>query len=137
MKRFLLDTGVAGDFIDRRRGVFERARNEVAHGNRVGIGMPILAELIYGVELSNSRERNMRSVQTALKAWKVWPFDVNAAFQYGRVAAELRGIGRPMQQIDIMVAAIAFSLGNCIVVSSDSDLAAVPQLEVENWVVDD
>jgi hypothetical protein len=26
MRRFLMDTGIAGDFIDRRRGVFERAR---------------------------------------------------------------------------------------------------------------
>jgi tRNA(fMet)-specific endonuclease VapC len=38
-----------------------------------------------------------------------------------------------MQQIDIQVAAIALSLGNCTVVSSDSDLAAVPGLTVENW----
>jgi tRNA(fMet)-specific endonuclease VapC len=40
-----------------------------------------------------------------------------------------------MQQIDMMVAAIAFSLGNCTVVSADSDLAAVPGLTVENWAV--
>ena len=70
MKRFLLDTGVAGDFIDRRRGVFERARNEVAHGNRVGIGMPILAELIYGVELSNSRERDLPACRPPSKHGK-------------------------------------------------------------------
>jgi tRNA(fMet)-specific endonuclease VapC len=38
-----------------------------------------------------------------------------------------------MQQIDIMVAAIALSLGNCTVVSNDTDLAAVPGLTVENW----
>jgi len=49
MKRFLLDTGIAGDYIDRRRGVFERAREEVARGNRIGIGVPVLAELWFGV----------------------------------------------------------------------------------------
>jgi tRNA(fMet)-specific endonuclease VapC len=38
-----------------------------------------------------------------------------------------------MQQIDIMVAAIALSLGNCTVVSKDTDLAAIPGLTVENW----
>ena len=38
-----------------------------------------------------------------------------------------------MQQIDIMVAAIAFSLGNCTVVSDDTNLPAVPGLAVENW----
>jgi tRNA(fMet)-specific endonuclease VapC len=45
----------------------------------------------------------------------------------------LKRIGRPMQQIDIMIAAIAFSLGNCSVATADSDLAAVPGLLVENW----
>ena len=32
MRRFLLDTGMAGDFIDRRRGVYEHARHELAPG---------------------------------------------------------------------------------------------------------
>ena len=38
------------------------------------------------------------------------------------VAAELSASGRPMQQVDIMIAAIACSLGNCSVVTADSDL---------------
>jgi tRNA(fMet)-specific endonuclease VapC len=133
MRRFLLDTGIAGDFIDRRRGVFERARDEVARGNRIGIGIPVLAELAFGIELSISRDRNIQSLRTARHAWKVWPFDDRAAYEYGRLAAALRRIGRPMQQIDIMIAAIAISLGNCTVVTADTDLSAVPGLPVENW----
>ena len=133
MTRFLLDTGIAGDFIDRRRGVYERARAETTRGNRIGIGVPVLAELAFGIEQSTSRKRNMQSLRTALAVWKLWPFDEKAAFEYGRIAAELRRLGRPMQVVDIMVAAIAFSLGNCKVVSSDSDLPNVPGLSVENW----
>jgi tRNA(fMet)-specific endonuclease VapC len=133
MRRFLLDTGMAGDFIDRRRGVYQHARREVARGNRVGIGIPVLAELVYGLEQSTSRDRNIQRLRTALSAWRVWPFDTEAAFEYGRLAAELKRTGRPMQQVDIMIAAIALSLGNCSVVTADSDLAAVPGLPVENW----
>ena len=40
-----------------------------------------------------------------------------------------------MPRIDIQIAAIALSLGNCTVVSKDSDLAEVPGLFVENWSV--
>jgi tRNA(fMet)-specific endonuclease VapC len=133
MRRYLLDTGIAGDFINRRRGVYERARDEVARGNRIGVGMPVLAELAYGIEQSASRDRNMQRLRNVLPAWKVWPFDEPAAFEYGRIAVELRSLGRPMQVVDMMIAAIAFSLGNCTVVSADSDLAAVPRLPVENW----
>ena len=135
MRRFLLDTGIAGDFINRRRGVYERARHEVTRGNRVGIGIPVLAEIVYGIEQSTSRDRNMQRLRTTLPAWKVWPFDDKAAFEYGRLAAELKRIGRPMQQVDIMIAAITFSLGNCLVVTADTDLAAVPGLTVENWAI--
>ena len=69
------------DFIDRRHGVYERAREEVAKGNRIGIGIPVLAELAFGIEQSKSRDRNMQSLRTALAAWKLWPFDETAAFE--------------------------------------------------------
>ena len=42
-----------------------------------------------------------------------------------------------MQVVDMMLAAIAMSLGDCTVVTSDSDLFAVPGLSVENWELQD
>jgi tRNA(fMet)-specific endonuclease VapC len=41
-----------------------------------------------------------------------------------------------MQQVDMMIAAIALALGNCTVVSGDSDLMAIPGLTVEDWAAD-
>lgn len=132
MRRYLFDTGTASDYINRRRGVFERARDEVARGNRIGIAVPVLAELYFGIELSASREKNLQRLHVALPTLTVWPFTEAAAGEYGRIAAELRRIGRPMQPVDIMIAAIALALGSCTVVTADSDLAAVPGLPVAN-----
>lgn len=50
----------------------------------------------------------------------------------GRLAAELRRAGGPMQQIDIQTASIAGVLGQCSVVSDDADVLVVPGLHVEN-----
>lgn len=36
----------------------------------------------------------------------------------------------------MMIAAIARSLGNCTVVTMDSDLARVPGLTLEDWTAD-
>ena len=135
MTRFLLDTGIASDDVNGRNAVVERAKVETARGNRVGICVPVLAELAYGIEKSASRERNMRLLHAALPHLRVWPFDKSASFEYGRLRAELHRLGRPMQSIDIMVAAIAAMLGRCTVVSKDGDLAAVPGLTVENWAL--
>ena len=133
MTRFLLDTNIAGHYINRRHGVFERARVEVANGNPIGIGIPVLAELVAGIEHSSSRDRNMKRLKTALASLRLWPFDSSAAFEYGRIYAELARLGRPIGVVDMMIAAIAMTLGNCTVVSSDSDLLAVPGLSVEDW----
>jgi tRNA(fMet)-specific endonuclease VapC len=133
MTRFLMDTGIAADFLNKRHGVFDRARDERAKGNPVGIAMPVLAELAHGVERSASREKNLRLLRAALPTLRLWPFDQPAAFEYGRIYAELQRVGRPMQVMDILIAAVALALGGCVVVSKDSDLSAVAGLRVENW----
>ena len=133
MTRFLLDTGIASDYINRRHGVYERARAEVAHGNALGIGLPVLAELVAGIEHSASRDRNMKSLKVALASLKRWPMDESAAFEYGLIYAELARAGRPVGIADMMIAAIGRTLPNCTVVSADSDLNVVPRLAVDNW----
>jgi tRNA(fMet)-specific endonuclease VapC len=133
MTRFILDTGIAGLYLDRKRGVFERAMAEVAKGNRVGIAAPVLAELAFRAEGSPQRDRNLLRLRRALEVWKLWLAAAEATFEYGRIAFELKKMGRPIGQNDIMIAAIARSLGDCVVVTMDADLAAVPGLAVENW----
>ncbi len=131
MRRYLLDTGIAQDFMHRRNGVLERADTERHQGHRIGICTPVLGELWSGVEGSASRERNVQKLRHAMARLAVWPYDNAAAAEFGRIFMELRRLGRPMQQIDIQIAAIAFTLGNCTVVSKDTDLSAVPGLAVE------
>jgi hypothetical protein len=62
MTRFLLDSNNAGDYIDRRHGVFDRAGVEVAKGNRVGIGVPVLAA-------RGITEIDTREIERPLKKW--------------------------------------------------------------------
>jgi tRNA(fMet)-specific endonuclease VapC len=133
MKRFLFDTGIAGDYINDRCGVRERAHLEVASGNRIGICMPILAELFYGIEYSTTRERNLQKLHRALSSLTVWPFTEDDAATYGEISADLRHRGWPMQVVDKMAAAVAMNLVKCTVVSKDSDLWAIPKLSVKNW----
>lgn len=132
-RRYLLDTGIAGHYMDRRKGVDQRAREATLRGGILGICTPVLGELVYGAEYSATPTEALKAVERARAGWRLWAFDEAAAREYGRLAALLRRTGRGMQQIDIQIAAIAFSLGNYTVVSSDSDLSAVPGLSVENW----
>lgn len=133
MTRYLLDTNAAADCVFRRRGVREGVRSARVAGHRIGIGFPVLAELLAGIEYSASRDANLEIVNRKLGLLRQWPFTTAAAREFGRLHANLRRSGRTMQTVDLMVAAIALTLGNCTVVTSNSDLSAVPGLRVENW----
>lgn len=129
---FLLDTNAVSDFINHRHGVHERAMASVRRGERIGTCPPVVGELMAGIRGSHSVEPNLQRARRGLTKLRHWPFDIYAAHEFGRLWAELRRIGRPMQVVDMQLAAIARLLG-ATVVSTDSDLAAVPGLTVENW----
>lgn len=133
MRRYLLDTGTAADYVFRRRGVFQKANEATALGHRIGICVPVLGELWSGVYGSASRDRNEKRLLHQLSDLILWPYTDEAARQFGRLFIELRRAGRPMPQIDIQIAAIALTLGNCTVVTKDTDFAAIPGLDLEDW----
>jgi tRNA(fMet)-specific endonuclease VapC len=135
LRRYILDTGIASDFVNRRLGVYESAQQAVASGDRIGIGTPILGELWGGIYLSETYVRNRTRLKKNLVEFYIWPFDTAAAEHFGRLFAELRRLGRPMQPIDLQIAAIALSLGNCTVVTKDSDFRAIAGLNVVDWSV--
>jgi len=133
MKRYLLDSGPAGDLIEGRHGIRERRASEKALGNDVGLAYPVLCELLGGAAKSNNPKRHTKIVLRELADLKLWPLMLEAVREYGRLFGVLSQIGRMMQQIDIQIAAIALTLPRCTVVTYDSDLSAVPGLNVENW----
>ena len=133
MRRYLLDTCAMGDLINRRKGVHERARAARLEGARLGTCIPVLGELFFGIEFSQTRAENRARLIRAITGLSLWPYTREAAEEYGRLAAQLRRAERTMQQVDMQVAAIALTLSQCLVVSEDTDMLAVPGLSVVNW----
>jgi len=133
--RYLLDTGPAQDCIYRRKGIELRVAALKKQGHVIGICTPVLGEIHSGIELSESAELNFQIVNQNIRYLRVWPYTNHAAKEFGRIFALLKRNGRPMQQIDVQIAAIALTLGRCTVVSADADLLAIPGLTVENWSI--
>lgn len=129
---FLLDTNAVSDFINHRHGVHERAVASVRLGDRIGTCPPVVGELMAGIRGSQSVEPNLQRARRGLTKLRHWPFDMKAADEFGRLSAELRRIGSPMQVVDMQLAAVALLLG-ATVVTTDTDLSSVPGLAVENW----
>jgi len=133
MKRYLLDSNAVSDCIFRQRGVADRVREARLNGDLVGTAIPVVAELLGGIENSTSREPNLVIVNRNLNLFRLWPLTLPAARAYARIYADLRRAGRRIQVVDMMIAAIAKTLGKCIIVTTDSDLSVIPGVDVENW----
>ena len=70
------------------------------------------------------QERRLRPLHARLL---IWPLTEQAAEAYGWIAADLGRTGRPVGKIDMLIAAIAVSLGKTTVVSGDGDLNSGPR----------
>ena len=133
-RRYLLDSGPAFDYLFRRKDVDARVAELRRKGCKVGICVPILGEIVGGLEASGSRDTSWKIARPRLAKLLCWPYEPPAAYVYGKIFFDLKRRGRVFQQIDKQLAAIALSLGDCTVVSYDTDLKEIPNLAVENWV---
>ena len=85
MTRYLLDSGIASDLINRRGLVPGRARAARFRGDRIGLGTPVLGELIAGIQNSTDPDRNMALLWRAIAQLALWPFDRAAAIEFGKI----------------------------------------------------
>ena len=84
------------------------------------------AAVRYGINILPSgqrRERLLSRIETLRQyfAGRILPFDGKAARSYAAIAAERRSAGRPMNQADCQIAAIAHSLGASLATRNTTD----------------
>lgn len=133
MRRYLLDSNGVNAFVNRHEPFVQHVRKVRERGDRIGTCEPAVAELYYGLEFSSSRDENTVRFERGLTQIRSWPFNRQAAREYARIAAELKRRGKIIQVVDMMIAAISFTLENCTIVTTDSDFSNVLGLSTENW----
>ena len=92
-----------------------------------------LAELTHGVYKSIHKEKNMDALFQFLLKIEILPFDMLAAFEYGKVCAHLQKQGTPIGPLDTLIAAHALSRSLTIVTNNVREFERVPGLIIENW----
>jgi len=92
--RYLLDSGIASDFINRRGPVTMHARTARLRGDRIGLGTPVLGELLGGIHNSSDPLRHLAGLWRNVSQLTFWTFDRAAAVEFGKLYANLRRLGR-------------------------------------------
>jgi toxin FitB len=109
----LLDTNIVSEPIKPSPDGRVRSWIDAQPANTLFICTPVLAELHFGVHrlASGARRDRLRAyvdyLENDLYRGRVLSFDSAAAAEFGRLVAVRMRIGRPIQQMDALIAAIA------------------------------
>lgn len=121
MDRLILDTGVL-IAVERGKVAIPGQEDDLA------IAAITASELLVGVELADDARRPARAdaVEAILATFEVLEFDLTAARQHARLAAETRRTGRPRGANDMLIAATASATGRTVVTTDAGGFADLP-----------
>lgn len=133
MADYLLDCNHLSAALGKVSRVRDRIHRARRAGHRFVSCHPVLCELEVGIQQTTKPDEYRRRLFQLLRHLRMWPLDAETTRLYGAVYIELRQKGRALSQVDLMLAALARQ-HKLIVLTTDRDFEALPDLTVENWV---
>jgi predicted nucleic acid-binding protein len=109
----LLDTNVVSELYRPRPNASVVAWLDAQSSEELYLCAPVLAEMRFGMERLEvgRRKESLRvaieRLENELYRSRILPFDLTCAAAYGRIATDRQKVGRSMQQMDALIAAIA------------------------------
>ena len=105
---------------------------------RVGTGKVAITvitecELVYGAQKSSRPDDNLGVVERLRSVLRVIHTNPEVAPVYGTTKAQLERQGRRLDDADLLIAAIARSIGATLVTNNTRHFERVPGLRLENW----
>ena len=100
----------------------------------VAVSSITLAELFYGVNKSNFKEKNLDALQEFLLPLEILYFDESDAFIYGKVRTELENMGKPIGSMDLLIASQALAKNLTLISNNISEFERIKELSLQNWV---
>ena len=130
-KLYLLDTNIASNVIKGNVAAVRRHIERVPMA-QLAISAVTEGELLYGLARRPEATRLREVVNEFLLRVTTHPWDSNVARRYGTLRAARERRGRPIGNLDMMIAAHALALG-AVLVTNDRALSGIEGLKIENW----
>jgi tRNA(fMet)-specific endonuclease VapC len=130
MTGFMLDTDVSS-YIIKRRPVTLLERFE-QHAETLSVSVMTAAELRFGAEKAG-RPKLVELVEAYLDRLAILDWTNEVSGHYARIRAELEGSGKPIGNMDLLIAAHAVSQRMTLVTNNLKHFSNVPGLKVEVW----
>ncbi len=129
--RRTLDTNICS-YILRRRPEHVLERFAALNAEAVWLSVIVAAELRFGaVRLGSARFAAV--IEAWLAGFDIRPWPIEATRCYADVRATLERRGRPIGNMDLMIAAHALAEDSVIITNNAREFRRVPRLAVEEW----
>lgn len=131
---YLLDTDMCIYLLNDDPNVKARVAQEGIE--TLAVAIPTVGELYFGAYNSTRVEANVARVRVFLSppAPQVLLIDEPAADQFGHFKALLRREGRPIGDIDLLIAGVAMHHGLTVVTNNTTHFNRLSGLTLENWL---
>jgi len=130
---YLLDTNICIAIIKKCPPEVKKKMIQTAVGE-VAISSIVLAELWYGIELSEKKTENRAALCDFLQYVVVLDWPEQAGRKYGKIRAHLKQKGTPVGANELLIAAHALALDAILVSDNTREFSRIPELKLENWV---
>ncbi|HEY1887246.1 MAG TPA: type II toxin-antitoxin system VapC family toxin [Roseiarcus sp.] len=130
MTRFMLDTNTASSLLKGQPRVLARLAAETPE--RLCLSVVTEAELLFGVAKRPEARKLRVAVDELLAAIEVLAWSSATARRYATIRAELERRGKPLDALDLLIAAHALQ-HDAVLVTNDRAFSAVPGLRLEDW----
>lgn len=130
---YLLDTDTCIYWLKNRQQVRDKVR-EVGW-NQITLCVITAAELYYGAYNSSRVTENLARAEFFIQQLPVLPLSNNVLKRFGQLKAELRRIGQPVADFDLLIASVALSENLILVTNNTRHYERIVGLQLENWTL--
>lgn len=130
--KYVLDTNTC-IYIIKNKPAKVVARLEKHALSDIALSAITTAELWYGVEKSQHKEKNERALWQFLSPFEVLSLDTTIAHISGIIRAKLEKQGKPIGAYDLLIAATAIKHNLTLVTNNEKEFSRISGITLENW----
>lgn len=130
MKNYLIDTNTCIYYI---KGKFElKKKFEDADPDNCFISEITLAELMFGVENSEKKEKNQKTLDNFVTGVKIVPI-FHSLDLYAKEKARLRKAGTPIDDFDLLIGVTSVTHNLTMVTNNTNHFNRIKGIALEDW----
>ena len=131
--KYLLDADICIYWLKGKTTVRDRV-NKV-DWVEIAICVITASELYFGAYNSSKIQSNLITAETFIKSLTVLPLSNNTLQKFGQLKAQLRQLGTPVADFDLLIASVVITEDLILVTNNTRHYQRIAGLELENWSI--